>query len=171
MCREQLRKRWQDEYLKALQERHQKSGDSGQTLPNIGNIVLVADDNNPKSKWNLGRIIDVIEGSDGVIRWYKIQNNKEYTIERPLQLIRDLEIKTVSNGIDRGSTKTGKHTKADRIIGVSLQNDNELWRVSHKGRILKLIFTLIEWVCWNSSRRFETVDTNCWVEELLFTGQ
>ena len=45
MCREQLRKRWQDEYLKALQERHQKSGDSGQTLPNIGNIVLVADDN------------------------------------------------------------------------------------------------------------------------------
>ena len=68
MCREQLRKRWQDEYLKALQERHQKSGDSGQTLPNIGNIVLVADDNSPKSKWNLGRIIDVIEGSDGVIR-------------------------------------------------------------------------------------------------------
>ena len=29
MCREQLRERWQDEYLKALQERHQKSQDSG----------------------------------------------------------------------------------------------------------------------------------------------
>ena len=41
MCREQLRKRWQDEYLKALQVRHQKSEDSRQTLPNIGNIVLV----------------------------------------------------------------------------------------------------------------------------------
>ena len=30
-----------DEYLKALQVRHQKSEDSRQTLPNNGNIVLV----------------------------------------------------------------------------------------------------------------------------------
>ena len=30
MCCEQLRKTWQDEYLKALQERHQKSENSGQ---------------------------------------------------------------------------------------------------------------------------------------------
>ena len=105
ICRELLRKRWQDEYLKALQERHQKSEGSGQLLPGITNIVLVADDNNPKSKWNLGRIIDVIKGRDGVIRGYKIRNNEGYTIERPLQLIRDLEIKTVSNEIDRQTLK------------------------------------------------------------------
>ena len=84
ICRELLRKRWQDEYLKALQERHQKSEGSGQLLPGITNIVLVADDNNPKSKWNLGRIIDVIKGRDGVIGGYKIRNNEGYTIERPL---------------------------------------------------------------------------------------
>ena len=41
MCREQLRKRWQDGYLKALQVRHQKSEDFRQTLPDIENIVLV----------------------------------------------------------------------------------------------------------------------------------
>ena len=68
MCLEQLRKRWQDEYLKAFQERHKKSEDSGQTLPNIGNIVLVANDNNSRSKWNIGRIIDVIKGKDGLIQ-------------------------------------------------------------------------------------------------------
>ena len=50
--------------------------------------------NNPKSKWNLGKIIDVIKEGDGVTRGYKIRNNKGYTIERPLQLVRDLEIKT-----------------------------------------------------------------------------
>ena len=105
MCREQLRKRWQDEYLKALQERH--------TLQDIGNIVLVADDNNPRSKWNLRRIIDVIKGKDDIIRGYKIRNNKGYTIKRPLQLIQNLEIKTASSKIDRVSTKTDEQVKAD----------------------------------------------------------
>ena len=113
MCHEQLRKRWQDEYLKALQGRHKKSEESRQMLPGIGNIVLVADDNNLKSKLNLGRIVDIIKGKDGVIRGYKIRSNKRYTIAKPLQLIRDLEMKTVSNEIDRDSTETGKHAKAD----------------------------------------------------------
>ena len=186
MCRKQLRKRWQGEYLKALQEGHQKSENSGQLLPGTGNVALVSDDNDLKSKWNLGRIIDAIKGRDGVIRVYKSRNNKGYTIERPLQLIRDLEIKAVTNETDRASIKTSKHSKADewttchqnakleardRVTGMNLQNDYKLWRVSHKERILKLIFTLIGGVRWNSSRKFETVDTNCWVEELLLKGQ
>ena len=87
MCHEQLRKRWQDEYLKALQRKHKKSEESGQILPGIGNIVLVADDNNLESKLNLGRIVDVIKGRDDVIQGCKIRSNKGYTIERPLQLI------------------------------------------------------------------------------------
>ena len=85
MCREQLRKRWQHEYLKALQERYQKLEDSGQTLLDIGNIVFIVEDNNPKVKWNLGKIIEDIKGRDGVMRGYKIRNKKEYTIERLLQ--------------------------------------------------------------------------------------
>ena len=140
MCREQLRKRWQDEYLKALQERHEKLEDPGQALPDTGNIVLIGDDNNPKSKWNLRKITDVIKGRDGIIPGYRIRNNKVDAIERPLKLIRDLEIKTASNEIDRASTETGEHMKVDertsyegkakmeardQIIGVNLQNDNE----------------------------------------------
>ena len=113
MCHEQLRKRWQDEYLKALQGRHKKSEESRQMLPGIGNIVLVADDTNLKSKLNLGRIVDIIKGKDGVIRGYKIRSNKRYTIAKPLQLLRDLEMKTVINELDRDSTETGKHAKAD----------------------------------------------------------
>ena len=74
---------------------------------------MVSDDNDLKSKWNLGRIIDAIKGRDGVIRVYKSRNNKGYTIERPLQLIRDLEIKAVTNETDRASIKTSKHSKAD----------------------------------------------------------
>ena len=102
-----------DGNLKAFQERHKKSEDSGQTLPNIGNIVLVANDNNSRSKWNIGRIIDVIKRKDGLIQGYKIRNNKGYTFERTLQLIRDLETKTESNKFDGDLTETGKKAKAD----------------------------------------------------------
>ena len=87
MCREHLRKRWQDECLKALQERYKKSEDSRQTLPDNANIVFVADNSNQRSKGNLGRIIGIIKGKDGVIQGYKIRNNKGYTIEKPLQLM------------------------------------------------------------------------------------
>ena len=102
---------------------------------------MIADDKNPKSKWNLGKIVDVIKGRDVVTRRYKIRNNKGYTIERRLQLIRDLEIKTASSEVDRASTETDKHAKdderttyerkakmeaSDQIIGVNLQNENEL---------------------------------------------
>ena len=59
----------------------------------------------------------------------------------------------------------------NRIIGVNLEHDNKIWRVSHKETILKLIFTLIVWICMNSSRRVEMVNTNCLVEELLFEGK
>ena len=82
MCREQHRKRWQNEYLKEWRERYQ---DSGQTLPDIGHILLIADDNNPKSNWKPRRIINVIKVKDSVIQGYKTQNNKGYTIERLLQ--------------------------------------------------------------------------------------
>ena len=122
MCREQLRKRWQDQYLKG-----EKSEDS--------------EDNNPKSNWNLGKFINVIKGRDGVIRGHRIRNNKGYTFERPLQLIQDLEIKTSSNQSDLTPTETDEHANVDegttyerkakmeardRIISVNLANENKL---------------------------------------------
>ena len=84
-----------------------------ETLPGIGNIVLIIDDNNPKSKWNLGKIFDVIKGRNGIRRGYKIRNNKGYTMERPLQLIRDLEIKITNNEINQAPIETNEHAEID----------------------------------------------------------
>ena len=144
---------------------------------------MIANDNNSKSKWNLGKIIDVIKGRDGIIRRYKIWNNKGCIIERLLQLIRDLKLRLQQR--NQRSSKQNRRTPYERttyerkakmearnrIIGVNLEHDNKIWRVSHKETILKLIFTLIVWICMNSSRRVEMVNTNCLVEELLFEGK
>ena len=53
-----------------------------------------------KSVWKLGQIEDEIKGKDGIVRGYKIKTGNGYIVERPLQLICDLEIggKTSSQG-------------------------------------------------------------------------
>ena len=66
----------------------------------LPDILLTADDNNPKSNWKLGKIINVIKKEDGVTQGYKIQYNKGYSIERLLQSIKDLEIKTANKEIN-----------------------------------------------------------------------
>ena len=72
-CRQQLRKRWQTEYLLALEERHRKIVSKDETLPSKGSIVMITDSSKMKSKWQVGRIVDTIQGKDGVLRGYKIK--------------------------------------------------------------------------------------------------
>ena len=91
-CKEQLRKRWVNEYLKALDERKQLLAKSNATKLENGRVVLLKDSVKGKGKWRLGRIESKIIGRDGVIRGYKLRTGNGYVIERPTQLIQDLEI-------------------------------------------------------------------------------
>ncbi|XP_049867240.1 uncharacterized protein LOC126367655 [Pectinophora gossypiella] len=65
--------RWQSEYLTRLQERpkwmkHQKEFD-------LGDIVLLKNDQLPPGKWSLGRIVEKHPGKDNVTRVYSIKSN------------------------------------------------------------------------------------------------
>ena len=91
-CKEQLRKRWVNEYLKALAERKQSLVSSGGTTLENGRVVLIKDSVKSKGKWRLGRIESEIVGKDGHIRGYKIRTGNGYVVERPTQLVQDLEI-------------------------------------------------------------------------------
>ena len=56
-------------------------------------MVLVTDTlGGRKPQWDLGRIEGIIEGRDGIIRGLKIKLGNGFVIERPLQLVRNLEI-------------------------------------------------------------------------------
>jgi len=46
-----------------------------------------------KPKWKIGKVVSFIKGKDNVIRGFKIKVGRGYTVERPLQLVRDLEIR------------------------------------------------------------------------------
>ena len=102
----QLKKRWQNEYLHALQERHYRNLGSSQPIPTPNSVVMYSDENVVKPKWTLGRVLNHIVGKDGVIRGLVIKSVTGYEVQRPLQLIIPFEIPTESADTQTDSPKT-----------------------------------------------------------------
>ena len=122
----QLRKRWQNEYLHALQERHTRDSDQKQKIPQPGAIVLLTDTlNQRKPEWRLGKVIEVIRGRDNVIRGMKLKLGNGYIVERPLQLVRDLEICTpTEEETDRGHNNEVNHRINSDGSGNTVNSEN-----------------------------------------------
>ena len=105
--REQLKRRWQNEYLHALQDRHERHTAQNQREFQPGSVVMTTDSlTNFKSRWTLGKVIGVIHGKDGVVRGLKIKSSSGYVIERPLQLVHDLEISGSGSESDQPQQKS-----------------------------------------------------------------
>lgn len=58
--------RWSHEYISELQERQRWKQNQGNL--EIGQLVLVKDNNLPPTKWRMGRVVDLLPGKDGVKR-------------------------------------------------------------------------------------------------------
>lgn len=92
---EQFWSRWKKEYLLNISTR-QKWHVPRRNLK-VNDIVIVRDDNLPRNQWLLARVVEVIPGSDGLVRRVKIQtgerraikgqgySSKPSVIERPIQ--------------------------------------------------------------------------------------
>ena len=66
---DQFWSRWRDEYLLQLRERYPPTVNGGTfRAPIPGEVVLVHDENHPRTMWKLGRVSDVITSSDDQIR-------------------------------------------------------------------------------------------------------
>ena len=91
--RDLLKKRWQTEYLHALRDQRNKV--RPQEVPVPGSVVLITDHlsgNGFKPTWTLAKVLSHVKGKDGVIRGLELKSTSGYTIQRPLELCRDLEI-------------------------------------------------------------------------------
>ena len=81
---------WSHEYLQSLREKHYSLEGSPIRQPKVGEVVIVATEPD-RSKWSLGRIVELVEGSDGAVREVLISsrgNLSRKTIEKliPLEL-------------------------------------------------------------------------------------
>ena len=88
--------RWKMEYVHGLMESHRiKRGESG--FPEIGEVVLIIGDEKNRGQWKKGRVLKHIRDRDGVVRGIYLLD-KEKQIQRPLQLVCPLEIRSPLEG-------------------------------------------------------------------------
>ena len=148
-----LKKRWQTEYLHALRDQRNKV--RPQEVPVPGSVVLITDHlsgNGFKPQWSLGKVLSQIRGRDGVVRGLRLKNSKGYEIERPLELIRPLEIQCaesttlddVATASADGSTSTAKedgvksrYTRAKHYRDDFIQHEEDSTtsqRMQHKAQ-------------------------------------
>ena len=118
-----INKRFYNEYIIALRERHQYDRQSHHPhLQNvsIGDIVVVKDVNLPRLRWRKGRITKLIKGNDGLVRGVSLDTvvsttNKMQCINRPLQHITQRAHHVESTLIRRGYYVDTSKTKFRRI--------------------------------------------------------
>ena len=62
-------KRWRNEYLIELGNAHrrQSQNDTNSAI-SIGDVVIVREENQPRGKWRVEKIIDLIAGADSCIK-------------------------------------------------------------------------------------------------------
>ena len=97
-CREKYWRCWTREYLTSLREYH-KIHQGGCNKITVGDIVLVKDENLPRNKWKLGKVISIIRGRDGIERGVTLQTTtrgRTYEIDRPVQNLYPLELRADS---------------------------------------------------------------------------
>ncbi|GFT72830.1 integrase catalytic domain-containing protein [Trichonephila clavipes] len=103
-----LRQRFRNEYLSQLIQKHNEKESRD---PQIGEVVLVGDDNKKRLFWALAKIIELIPGRDGKIRTVRLKTQHGKML-RPIQRIYPLEIRSNEN-LQRGleeSIPTGSET-------------------------------------------------------------
>ncbi|GFW59796.1 DUF5641 domain-containing protein [Trichonephila clavipes] len=83
-----LRQRFRNEYLSQLIQKHNEKESRD---PQIGEAVLVGDDNKKRLFWALAKIIELIPERDGKIRTVRLKT-QHGKILRPIQRIYPLEI-------------------------------------------------------------------------------
>ncbi|GBM74745.1 hypothetical protein AVEN_197990-1 [Araneus ventricosus] len=86
--RKKLSQRFRKEYLGQLVQKHNEKHSRN---PQVGEIVLVGDDNKKRLFWVLAKIVELIPGRDGEIRTVKLKT-QHGTVSRPIQRIYPLEI-------------------------------------------------------------------------------
>ena len=92
-------KRWKKEYFLELREHHrtQRVTRGSDAELQVGAVVTVFDDSQPRGMWRLGIIEELIHGADSVTRGARVRvitrTGRSTSLRRPIQLLYPLEVK------------------------------------------------------------------------------
>ena len=80
--------RWVKEYLPSLLRRPKWNIEL--TVPKVGDVCLISEENTSRPTWPLGRVIEEIKSRDGLVRTLKLRTSKG-VLTRPAQRLHILE--------------------------------------------------------------------------------
>ena len=89
--------RWFREYLLMLRTAVTTRGEKARPIQ-IGDVCLLREDNQPRVRWRLVRILDAHKGRDGEVRIYTVKFENRRTSRRAAQLLYPLELNVVDDG-------------------------------------------------------------------------
>ena len=107
-CKAAVWKRWSQEYLRSLRERHRSLLGAKGAVPVVGDVVILKTDEKSRGKWPLGVIEKLIVEKDGVVRAAKVRTGKNQ-LERAIQHLFPLEL-----SCDRRSEEVQLNPKRNR---------------------------------------------------------
>ena len=90
-CKQAMWRRWSQEYLRSLRERHRAQTGPQRDLPSVGDVVIVKSEDKNRGKWPLGIVEELIVGKDGVVRGARLRAGKSH-VERAVQPLYPLEL-------------------------------------------------------------------------------
>jgi len=90
-CKDVLWSRWTGEYLKSLRERHNLKHKTKEMTVQPGDVVLIQGSKRNRGKWNIGIVVKLIKGRDGVVRGIRLRAGRSY-LERAIQHLYPMEL-------------------------------------------------------------------------------
>ena len=90
-CKEALWRRWSNEYVRALWERHNLKHRTIHAKIAEGNVVVIKNKERNSGKWKIGIIKELLVGRDGVVRGARLRAGKSF-VERSVQHLYPLKL-------------------------------------------------------------------------------
>ncbi|VDP29133.1 unnamed protein product [Heligmosomoides polygyrus] len=134
---EQYWKIWHKMYLSSLRESHKLQMDkkrSGTKFPIVGTVVLLADPNTPRNTWRMGRITELKESADAVIREATVRMPNGSCLRRPINLLIPLEFEDQSEAQSVGKEDKIDHSPSEQAAEEPQRHKftEQYWKIWHK---------------------------------------
>ena len=118
-CKDALWSRWSGEYVKGLRERHNLNYKTKQLSIKPGDVVLMTSDERNRGKWNIGVVVKLIKGRDGVAA-----TEPEYGNDPGLWNILDITDRVREHWIPKGPSECQHHDSDFQASERTRENDN-----------------------------------------------
>ncbi|XP_044171892.1 uncharacterized protein LOC122956294 [Acropora millepora] len=100
--------RWRKEYLVNLREFHRNKLGRPERIIQVGDVVVVYDEDKKRGEWKLGVVESLVTGKDGIVRGAQVRvitKGKPVHLSRPVQKLYPLEIRSKGEGTRTKSTR------------------------------------------------------------------